>query len=124
MVSPISGISSSSATQQLRQTSTVEETPVVKATTTSPKAATDSVHVSAGAQARLLKQQGQSVAQIANNMGLDKKTVSSLLGDTTTASVGGQIYSSAAQLANQGTAAQTKAAATSTVITTNAASKE
>ena len=53
-------------------------------TTASDEAAT--VKLTAAAQARLLKQQGQSVAQIATALATDAKTIDQYLGITSTTS--------------------------------------
>jgi hypothetical protein len=72
-------------------TQTIPEVPSTPAKTadssaTTAKAPEDKVELSAAAQAKSLKHQGQSVAQIASNLALTTKTVDDYLGITDTSS--------------------------------------
>jgi hypothetical protein len=75
MISSISGISANTSTQA----TTTSQQAVQTAT---PQGQSDTVHVSLAAKARLMKQQGMTIAQIASSLGLDIKDADSLFGST------------------------------------------
>jgi hypothetical protein len=84
MVSPISG-SNAPGVNQLAQATTPAPETTATANSSAPKPTTvepkrDTVELSGAAQAKFLKHQGQTVAQIALQMGLDVKTVNSYVG--------------------------------------------
>lgn len=84
MTTPISGIPPE--INQLAQAAAAQpkvvqvDSSASKPTVTEPKK--DSVKLSGAAQARSLKHQGQTIAQIALQMGLDAKTVSGYVGSS------------------------------------------
>jgi len=86
MVTPISGATAfefgaaAQATASQRETPTAPVASVKRPTNVEPKA--DTVKLSPGAQVRLLKTQGQTVAQIAISTALPTQTVNSYLGIT------------------------------------------
>ena len=89
MITGISGaqaVTPASTAQQTAATASVAQTAAVKATSggstqsaSSPNAQGDSVHISKSAQARMLKRQGHTVADIATRLKVDNKTAASYL---------------------------------------------
>jgi hypothetical protein len=83
MVSSISGSSTAGINPQIQSAmpgAATHAEPTAPLSTATPAPQKDTVELTGAALARSLKQQGQTVAQIALKMGLDAKTVVSYLG--------------------------------------------
>ncbi len=80
MVNPVSTELYTGAPATAHTAEVAQNTAPTQATETQAPAGKDHVTLSAGAQAQLLEQQGQSVAQIAVSLGLSASTVDSYLG--------------------------------------------